>query len=107
MRDLHPLPSLSYGAPKGNFLTRVALGAGLLLAFLTQPASAQQLAAATEHVIVYGTLPGTDIGLSPDKVSGALQSFDAEQMSAQHSGSLLSALGSQTAGVSLSDVQGN
>jgi iron complex outermembrane receptor protein len=61
----------------------------------------------TEHVIVLGTLPGSDIGLSSDKVPGALQTFDASQITAQHSGSLLSALGSQTVGVSLSDVQGN
>jgi len=75
-------------------LARVAIGTGLLLALLSQTASAQQIAAATEHVVVYGTLPGSDIGLSPDKVPGALQSFDAEQLTAQHSGSLLSALGS-------------
>lgn len=73
------------------------------------PAQAQQMAAieSTEHVIVLGTLPGSDIGLSSDKVPGALQTFDASQITAQHSGSLLSALGSQTVGVSLSDVQGN
>lgn len=75
----------------------------------TMSAWGQQMAAAesTEHVVVLGTLPGSDIGLSPDKVPGALQSLDAEQVTAQHGGSLLSALGSQTAGVSLSDVQGN
>jgi len=88
-------------------LARVAIGTGLLLALLSQTASAQQIAAATEHVVVYGTLPGSDIGLSPDKVPGALQSFDAEQLTAQHGGSLLSALGSQTAGIHLSDIQGN
>src|SRR5262245_5816610 len=73
------------------------------------PALAQQLAAAdsTEHVVVFGTLPGSDIGLSPDKVPGGLQDLGAEQLNAQHGGSLLSALGSQAAGVSLSDVQGN
>jgi iron complex outermembrane receptor protein len=73
------------------------------------PAQAQQLAAAdtTEHVIVLGTLPGSDLGLSSDKVPSMLQSFDASQITAQHGGSLLSALQSQTAGVSLSDVQGN
>ena len=75
----------------------MALTAGL--------ANAQQLA--IEHVVVLGTLPGSDIGLTADKVAGALQSFDAGQVTAQHGGSLLSALGSQTAGVHLSDVQGN
>src|SRR6186713_2748922 len=76
-------------------------------ALLATPAVAQQLAAGTEHVVVFGTLPGSDIGLSPDKVPGGLQSLSAEQLGAQHGGSLLSALGTQTAGVSLSDVQGN
>jgi len=78
-------------------------------AVLVTPAWAQQMAAvdSIEHVIVLGTLPGSDIGLSSDKVPGALQTFDASQITAQHGGSLLSALGSQTAGVSLSDVQGN
>ena len=82
---------------------------GLLAAsaLLVTPAWAQQIAAAetTEHVVVLGTLPGSDIGLSPDRVPGALQSFDASQMTAQHGGSVLSALGSQTAGVSLTVQQ--
>ena len=78
-------------------------------ALLATPALAQQMAAveSTEHVIVLGTLPGSDIGISPDRIPGALQSLDAEQITAQHGGSLLSALGSQTAGINLSDVQGN
>ena len=72
------------------------------------PALAQQMpAVTTEHVVVLGTLPSSDIGLSPDKVPGALQSLSPDQLAAQHGGSLLSALGSQTAGVSLSDIQGN
>ncbi len=74
-------------------------------AMLATPAVAQQLADATEQVVVLGTLPGSDIGLSADKVPGGLQSLGAEQVGAQHA--LLSALGAQTAGVSLSDVQGN
>jgi len=86
-------------------VTRLAVWSGLLLALTSGLASAQQLA--TEHVVVYGTLPGSDIGLSADKVAGGLQSFDPDRLAAQHGGSLLSALGSQTAGVSLSDVQGN
>jgi len=84
----------------------MALAASALWAM---PAMAQQMAAAesTEHVVVFGTLPGSDIGLSPDKVPGGLQSLGPEQIGAQRGGSLLSALGSQAAGVSLSDVQGN
>jgi iron complex outermembrane receptor protein len=78
-------------------------------ALLATPAMAQQMAAAesTEHVVVYGTLPGADIGLDAAKVPGALQSLSADQIGAQHSATLLDALGTQTAGVSLSDVQGN
>jgi iron complex outermembrane receptor protein len=87
--------------------TRTALLAAT--AFLVTPAMAQQMAAAdsTEHVVVYGTLPGADIGLDAGKVPGALQSLDAEQIGAQHGATLLDALGTQTAGVSLTDVQGN
>jgi len=78
-------------------------------ALLVTPVWAQQMAAveSTEQVIVLGTLPGSDIGLSSDKVPGALQSLSPDQITAQHGGSLLSALGSQTAGVNLSDIQGN
>jgi iron complex outermembrane receptor protein len=79
------------------------------VALLPARLSAQTLAGgeATEHVVVYGTLPDSDIGLSPDKVAGALQSLSADDLTAQHGGTVLSALGTQTAGVSLSDVQGN
>ena len=38
---------------------------------------------------------------------GELQSFSADQVNAQHGATVLDALGSQTAGVSLSDSQGN
>src|SRR6201986_5592273 len=81
----------------------------LLAALWPAPAWAQSLAAAesTEHVVVYGTLPDSDIGLSQDKVPGSLQSLSADDLTAQHGGTVLSALGTQTAGVSLSDVQGN
>src|SRR5579863_6040157 len=71
------------------------------------PALGQQRAAGTEHVIVYGTLPDSDIGQDPDKVPGELQSLSADQLGAQHGATMLDALGSQTAGVSLSDSQGN
>jgi iron complex outermembrane receptor protein len=73
------------------------------------PAYAQQTAAgdATERVIVYGTLPDSDIGQEAGKVPGGLQSIGAEQLGAQHGATLLGALGNQTAGVSLSDAQGN
>jgi iron complex outermembrane receptor protein len=68
---------------------------------------AQQVAAGAEHVVVYGTLPSSDIGLDADKVPGSLQSFNADQIGAQHGATLEDALGTQAAGVSLSDVQGN
>ncbi|MDB5735090.1 MAG: TonB-dependent receptor [Alphaproteobacteria bacterium] len=73
---------------------------------LATPSVAQQIAS-TEHVVVYGTLPGADNGLDAGKVAGSLQSFDADAITAQHGASLLDALGAQAAGVSLSDVQGN
>ncbi|HZQ41046.1 MAG TPA: TonB-dependent receptor, partial [Rhizomicrobium sp.] len=81
----------------------------LLAALWPAPAWAQSLAAgeSTEHVVVYGTLPDSDIGLSSDRVPGALESLSADDLTAQHGGTVLSALGTQTAGVSLSDVQGN
>ena len=81
--------------------SRVILCGVLVLAAV--PALGQQ----PERVVVYGTLPDSDIALSQDKISGGLQSLNADQLTAQHGGSLLSALGSQTAGVNLSDVQGN
>jgi iron complex outermembrane receptor protein len=71
------------------------------------PVLAQQIAAGEEHVVVYGTLPDSDIGLSPDKVPGLLQSLGADRLTAQHGATVLDALGTQAAGVSLSDTQGN
>ncbi|HEY2008030.1 MAG TPA: TonB-dependent receptor [Rhizomicrobium sp.] len=71
------------------------------------PALAQPRAAGTEHVIIYGTLPDSDIGQDASKVPGELQSFGADQINAQHGATVLEALGNQTAGVSLSDSQGN
>ena len=73
------------------------------------PALGQQLAAGegTEHVVVYGTLPDSDIGQDAGKVPGELQSFSADRVTAQHGATVLDALGSQAAGVSLSDTQGN
>jgi iron complex outermembrane recepter protein len=81
----------------------------LLGVLLATPALGQQIAAGegTEHVIVYGTLPDSDIGISPAKVPGLLQSFSADQVTAQHGATVLDALGSQAAGVSLTDTQGN
>ena len=81
----------------------------LLAALLPAPAWAQALAAgeSTEHVVVYGTLPDSDIGLSSDRVPGALQSLSAGDLTAQRGGTVLSALGAQVPGVSLSDAQGN
>src|SRR5215469_10900169 len=84
---------------------------GLLAAasLLVSPAWAQQMVAgeAPEHVIVYGTLPDSDIGQAPFKVPGELQSLSADQLTAQQGATVLNALGSQTAGVTLSDSQGN
>ena len=84
---------------KGIVIFAAALGA--------TPAVAQQRTAAVESVVVLGTLPDSDIGLVADKVPGALQSVSADQITAQRGDTLLSALGSQVAGVSLTDVQGN
>ena len=95
---------------KGNFLKPgILLWGGISLIAIAVPARAQQLAAsqATEHVVVYGTLPDSDIGLALDKVPGTLQSFSADRIGAQHGATVLDALGTQAAGVSVTDVQGN
>jgi iron complex outermembrane receptor protein len=68
---------------------------------------AQQLAADTERVVVYGTLSNSDIGLSPEKVPGMLQSLGGDRLNAQREASVLGALGTEIAGASLTDVQGN
>ncbi|MCX7281782.1 MAG: TonB-dependent receptor [Alphaproteobacteria bacterium] len=73
-------------------------------ALLTKPVLAQQ---ASEHVVVYGALPNSDIGVSTDKIPSQLQSITAAQLNAQHGTTVLDALGTQAAGVSLSDTQGN
>jgi iron complex outermembrane recepter protein len=88
---------------------KIRLGLMAAASLFVSPAMAQQMAAgeSTEHVVVYGTLPDSDIGQDPGKVPGELQSFSADQISAQHGATVLDALGSQTAGVSLSDSQGN
>jgi iron complex outermembrane recepter protein len=83
-------------------MPRIAL-CGLLV--FAAPASAQVATTGTEHVVVYGTLPDSDIGLSADKVPGLLQSFS--DITAQHGATVLDALGTQAAGVSLTDTQGN
>ena len=62
---------------------------------------------ATEKVVVYGTLSATDIGMDPAKVAGSLQSLSADAIAAGHGATILDSLGSQAAGVSLSDSQGN
>jgi len=82
----------------------VLLGAFSLIA-AAMPVAAQT--SRTEHVVVYGALPDSDIGVAADKVPGQLQSFSAGQLTAQHGATVLDALGSQAAGVSLSDTQGN
>ncbi|HVV29026.1 MAG TPA: TonB-dependent receptor [Rhizomicrobium sp.] len=85
---------------------RIVLMATAFLA--APPALAQQMAAAenTEHVVVFGTLPA-GIGLAADKVPGSVQSLEAGALAAQHGPTVLDALGTQAAGVSLSDPQGN
>ena len=64
-------------------------------------------AQSTEEVVVYGTLSDSGIGLARDKVAGSLQSLSAGQIGAGHGATVLDALGSQAAGVTLSDLQGN
>ena len=98
------MKSISPGLPA---LIVLAVGAGANL-FAT-PVLAQQAPARKdiEHVVVYGTLSDSDIGLLPDKVPGLLQSFSADQLNVQHGATVLNALGSQAAGISLSDSQGN
>ncbi|HUE63020.1 MAG TPA: TonB-dependent receptor [Rhizomicrobium sp.] len=88
---------------------KARLGLLAVASLFALPASAQQMAAgeAPEHVVVYGTLPDSDIGQVAGKVPGELQSIGANQLTAQHGATLLDALGNQTAGVSLSDTQGN
>src|SRR5580692_5913362 len=88
---------------------KIRFGLMAAASLLASPALAQQMAAGetSEHVIVYGTLSDSDIGQNPDKVPGELQSFSAGQVSAQQGATVLEALGNQTAGVSLSDSQGN
>ena len=72
---------------------------------LAMPAMAQNTA--TEQVVVYGTLPASDIGLAPAKVPGTLQSLSADTITSGHGATVLDSLGSRAAGVSLSDTQGN
>jgi len=62
---------------------------------------------APEEVVVYGTLPEGGLGLARSKVAGELQSLSADQIGAGRGATVLNALGSQAAGASLSDVQGN
>ena len=85
----------------------MALRALLLAGAATLMPSVAALAQSTEQVVVYGTLADADIGLSRDKIAGSLQSLSADQIAADHGATILGALGSQTAGVTLSDLQGN
>lgn len=75
--------------------------AGLVL--LAAPAAAQSM----DTVVVYGTLPNSSIGQDADKIPGSLQSIGGDAVNAQHGASVLDALGTQAAGVGLSDSQGN
>ncbi|MCP5412735.1 MAG: TonB-dependent receptor [Alphaproteobacteria bacterium] len=89
--------------------TRAALltAAAFALPVLPHDAAAQMLNAQPEQVVVYGTLPGSEIMLSAAKVPGMLQSLDGDRIGARHGASLLDSLGQDIAGVSLSDLQGN
>ena len=66
---------------------RALLLTGATLAALTIPALA-----ATEQVVVYGTLSDSDIGLSRDKVPGSLQSLSADDVGAGHGATVLDSL---------------
>jgi iron complex outermembrane receptor protein len=87
--------------PKSHML----LLAGCLAGGFASTAFAQS--AATEKVVVYGTLPNSDIGLPAEKMPGSLQSLDDGQINADHGATILNAIDGQTNGVSLSDSQGN
>jgi iron complex outermembrane recepter protein len=95
---------LKIGAGEIHMKSRALLLSGLLSGVFSLSAAAQT---APEQVVVYGTLPDSDIGLAPQKVPGSLQSLDASQISADHGATLLDSLGSQVAGATLSDSQGN
>lgn len=98
------MTALSVGK-RGTSLPRIVLLGAFSLIAAAMPVAAQT--SRTEHVVVYGALPDSDIGVAADKVPGQLQSFSAGQLTAQHGATVLDALGSQAAGVSLSDTQGN
>ena len=70
----------------GAALKRVALLASFLIAAAV-PVVAQTIR--TEHVVVYGARPDSDIGVLADKVPGLLQSFSAGQLTAQHGATVL------------------
>ena len=59
---------------------RIILLTTAAAAVFTMPAYAQQV---SEQVVVYGTLPGSTIGLAPDKVPGSLQSLRRPQPRSQ------------------------
>ena len=75
--------------------------AGTAVPGLAQPARAP------EQVVVYGALSNGDIGIDPSKLAGSLQSLSADQITAGSGATVLNALGSRAAGVTLSDSQGN
>ena len=79
--------------------------AAVLLLLGTGPAWAQSQP--DERVVVYGTLADSDIGLSPDKLAGTLESLSAADITADHGATVLNSLGSSVTGAYLSDAQGN
>jgi iron complex outermembrane receptor protein len=87
-----------------SWIAGLTMAAGLAGAASAQPASRSD---ASEKVVVYGTLSNADIGIDPAKIAGSLQSFGANEIAADRGATILDSLGSQAAGVSLSDSQGN
>ena len=83
------------------------ISASFGLAIATAQAQTSPTSLPTERVVVYGTLPDSDIGQSADKIAGSLQSLSAADVTAGRGATVLEALGSSVAGISLSDTQGN
>src|SRR5690242_4640842 len=82
----------------------VALAAMLAL---SGPVGAMAQTGSAEQVVVYGPLSTSDLGLQPGMVAAQVQSLSSAQIEVQHGTTLLDALDSRVAGVSLSDTQGN
>jgi iron complex outermembrane receptor protein len=79
----------------------------ILTAALCMSVSALAQSGSGEQVVVYGPLPGSDLGLSSANVPAELHSLSADQIEIYRAASLLNSLDGQIAGVSLNDAQGN